>query len=117
MNMNKTLPFDPWHDRHEINMEPDQMDRFSEEDSLFAGQSSERQYAIAEALDSLPNPRYRRLLIGLYREHYTPQLMAEELEVSLPNFYNLHRRALASLKSQMAKQNNFTQNSASTKNV
>ena len=106
--MNKTLHFDPWHDRHEINMEADQMDKFSDEDSLFAGQSSERQYAIAEALDNLPNPRYRRLLIGLYREHYTPQRMAEELEVSLPNFYNLHRRALASLKSQMGKQNNQT---------
>lgn len=25
MNTNKTLHFDPWHDRHEINMEPDQM--------------------------------------------------------------------------------------------
>lgn len=106
--MNKTTHFDPWHDRHEINMEPDQMDRFSDEESLFAEQSSERQYALAEALDNLPNSRYRRLLIGLYREHCTPQLMAEELEVSLPNFYNLHRRALASLKVHMVKQNNQT---------
>ena len=106
--MNKTTHFDPWHDRHEINMEPDQMDRFFEDENLFAGQSSERQYAIAEALDNLPNPRYRRLLVGLYREHHTPQLMAEELEVTIPNFYNLHRRAIASLKSQLEKQNNPT---------
>ena len=104
--MNTTTHFDPWHDRHTINMEPDQMDRFSDEDSLFAGQLNEKQYAIADALDSLPNERYRRLLVGLYREHYTPQLMAEEMEVSLPNFYNLHRRALASLKAYMSKQNN-----------
>ena len=41
--MNTTTHFDPWHDRHEINMEPDQMDRFSEDENLFAGQSSERQ--------------------------------------------------------------------------
>ena len=101
--MNKTTHFDPWHDRHTINMEPDLMDRFSDEDSLFAGQPNETQYAIADALDSLPNERYRRLLVGLYREHYTPQLMAEEMEVSLPNFYNLHRRALASLKAHMSK--------------
>ena len=104
--MNKTTHFDPWHNRHEINMEPELMDRFSDEDSLFAGQPNEKQYAIADALDSLPNERYRRLLVGLYREHYTPQLMAEEMEVSLPNFYNLHRRALASLKAHMSKQNN-----------
>ena len=106
--MNTTTHFDPWHDRHTINMEPEHMDRSSDEDSLFAGQPNEKQYAIADALDNLPNPRYRRLLIGLYREHYTPQLMAEELGVSLPNFYNLHRRALASLKSQMEKQTNQT---------
>jgi DNA-directed RNA polymerase specialized sigma24 family protein len=98
MNMNKTLPFDPWHDRHTINMEPEQVDRFSDEDSLFAGQPNEKQYAIADALDSLPNERYRRLLVGQY---YTPQLMAEEMEVSLPNFYNLYHRALASLKAHM----------------
>lgn len=101
--MNTTTHSDPWHDRHTINMEPDQMDRFSDEDSLFAGQPNEKQYAIADALESLPNERYRRLLVGLYREHYTPQLMAEEMEVSLPNFYNLHRRALASLKAHMGK--------------
>ena len=29
--MNKTTHFDPWHDRHTINMEPEQMDRFSDE--------------------------------------------------------------------------------------
>ena len=104
--MNTTTHFDPWHDRHEINMEPEQMDRFSEEESLFSGQPNEKQYAIADALDSLPNERYRRLLVGLYCEHYTPQLMAEEMEVSLPNLYNLHRRALDSLKAHMTKQNN-----------
>ena len=43
--MNKTTHFDPWHDRHEINMEPEQMDKFSDEDSLFAGQPNEKQYA------------------------------------------------------------------------
>ena len=63
--MNQTTHFDPWHDRHEINMEPEQMNRFSDEDSLFAGQPNEKQYAIADALDSLPNERYRRLLVGV----------------------------------------------------
>ena len=90
------------------------MDRFSDEDSLFAGQSNEKQYAIADALDSLPNERYRRLLVGLYRERLSMQCMAEEMEVSLPNFYNLHRRALASLKAHMSKQNNYPPTPLST---
>lgn len=100
--MNKTLLFDPWRDRYAINMDPEQMDHFSEEDSLFAEQPNEKQYAIADALDSLPNERYRRLLVGLYREHHTMQLMAKELGVTLPNLYNIHRRALVALKKHMS---------------
>ena len=50
--MNKTTHFDPWHDRHTINMEPEQMDRFSDEDSLFAGQPNEKQYAIVDEYES-----------------------------------------------------------------
>ena len=106
--MNTSTHFDPWRDKHAINMEPEKMDKFSEEDSLFFGHSSENQRAVAEALEHLPNERYRRLLIGLYREHCSPQLMAEELEVSLPNLYNLHRRALASLKARMESQKAVT---------
>ena len=37
--MNTTTHFDPWHDRHTINMEPEQMDKFSDQDNLFAGQA------------------------------------------------------------------------------
>lgn len=61
------------------------------------------QAGYSDALDSLPNERYRRLLVGLYREHLSMQFMAEEMEVSLPNLYNLHRHALASLKAHMTK--------------
>ena len=68
--MNTTTHFDPWHDRHEINMEPEQMDKFLDEDSLFAGQPDEKQYAIADARDSLPNERYRRALASL-KAHMT----------------------------------------------
>ena len=58
---------------------------------------------VSTFVTSLPNERYRRLLVGLYREHLSMQFMAEEMEVSLPNLYNLHRRALASLKAHMSK--------------
>lgn len=56
--MNTTTHFDPWHDRHEINMEPEQMDRFSDEDSLFAGQPNERNSAYVEGLIN-DGPTYR----------------------------------------------------------
>ena len=78
------------------------MDKFMDEDGLFAGQPDEKLHTIADALDNLPNPRYRRLLIGLYRDKWSPKVLAEEMGVSMPNFYNLHRRALASLKASLS---------------
>ena len=99
--MYKNYNHNLWTDRHAIHLEPEMMDKFSADDSLFAGQPSELQCAVADALDALPNPRYRQLLEGLYRRHLSPQLMAEEMEISLPNLYNLHRRALAALKKQI----------------
>ena len=102
--MNKNYHHNLWEDRHTIHMEPAMMDRFSADDSLFAGQPSELQHAVADALDTLPNPRYRQLLEGLFRRHLSPQLMAEEMEISLPNLYNLRRRALAALKNNMPAQ-------------
>ena len=101
-NKHHHIPFTDW---HTIPMDPDKMDLYQEEDSLFAQQPTERQEAIADALDNLPNVRYRRLLIGLYREHLSPQIMAEQMGVTLPNFYNLHHRALVALRSQMEKKN------------
>lgn len=99
--MNQQPHFDPWRDKHSVNMDPDIMDKFSADESLFAGEPSECIHAMEDALDNLPNLRYRKLLVGIYRERKTIQQMAQELDVTLPNFYNLHRRALTSLKAHM----------------
>lgn len=96
--MSNTYHFDQWTDRHIVNIEPEKMDRFMEDDSLFAGEPSKRLQAMEEALDDLHNPRYRALLIGLYRDKRSPKQLAVEMGVSMPNFYNLRRRALAALK-------------------
>lgn len=95
---------DRWADRHVIHMEPEVMDKFSADDSLFSCQATDRNQVVADALDTLPNKRYQQLLDGLYRRHLSPQMMAAEMEVTLPNFYNLHRRALAALKAHMPAQ-------------
>ena len=85
-------------DRHSVSMEPEKMDRFSEEDSLFAEQPDQRKIAMREALDRMPNARYRQVLIDLYYERRTPWILAEEMGITLPNFYNLHHRALNQLR-------------------
>lgn len=79
-------------------MDNDEMDTFFEEDNLYYAQWREKLQTIEEALDNLPNPRYRYVLKGMYCWQLSPQLLAEKLGITLPNFYNLHRRALTALK-------------------
>ena len=87
------------YDRHSVSMEPEKMDRFPAQDSLFAEQSEQRKIAIHDALERMPNARYRDVLIGLYYEKHSPKMMAEEMGITLSNFYNLHCRALNRLRS------------------
>lgn len=100
--MYKNYHHNLWTDRYAVHMAPETMDTYATDDSLFAGQTSDKHQAVAEALDTLPNARYKQLLMGLYCEQRTPKQLAKEMEISLPNFYNLHRRALAALKKNMA---------------
>ena len=46
---------DRWADRHVIHMEPEVMDKFSADDSLFACQATDRNQVVADAVDTLPN--------------------------------------------------------------
>ena len=79
-------------------MDSDAMDAFLEEDNLYYTQQQEKLQAIEKALDNLPNPRYRYVLKGIYCWQLPPQLLAEKMSITLPNFYNLHHRALTALK-------------------
>lgn len=79
-------------------MDSDEMDTFLEDDNLYYTQQQEKLQAVEKALDSLPNPRYRYILKGIYCWQLPPQLLAERLGITLPNFYNLHHRALTALK-------------------
>lgn len=82
-------------------MDSDEMDAFLEEDNLYYTQQQEKLQAIEKALDNLPNPRYRYVLKGIYCWQLPPQLLAEKMGITLPNFYNLHHRALTALKKNM----------------
>lgn len=69
-----------------------------EEECPTTTQRQEKLLSIAKALDSLPNRRYKYILEGIYYRHSSPQQLAKEMGITLPNFYNLHRRALAALQ-------------------
>ena len=53
---------------------------------------------LRELLDTLEPPRYREVLIALFYDGEKKEVIAEQLHVSMDNFYNITSRALARFK-------------------
>lgn len=60
--------------------------------------SLEQQIDIREALKKMPNERYRKVIEILDLQDVRPELLAEEMNVTVENLYNIHRRALVQLR-------------------
>lgn len=53
---------------------------------------------IRTALQKMPNARYRKVIEVLDLQDVRPELLAEEMNVTVDNLYNIHRRALVQLR-------------------
>lgn len=53
---------------------------------------------LRSAINDMPNPRYREAITQLDLEDKDPKDVAEALGITVANLYNLHRRALISLR-------------------
>lgn len=53
---------------------------------------------VRSALEKMPNERYRRVIIALDLHDRAPESVAEELNITMDNLYNLHRRAKLQLR-------------------
>ena len=53
---------------------------------------------IKDALNRMPNPRYRKVIDRLYLHDVQPEKLAEEMKITVDNLYNIHRRALIQLR-------------------
>ena len=60
--------------------------------------SIERRIDIEQALERMPNERYRKVIFALDLQEMRPEQLAEEMDVTVDNLYNIHRRALLQLK-------------------
>lgn len=60
--------------------------------------SIERRIDIKQALERMPNERYRKVIVTLDLQEMRPEQLAEEMGVTVDNLYNIHRRALLQLK-------------------
>jgi len=60
--------------------------------------SVERRIDVEQALERMPNERYRKVIVALDLQEMRPEQLAEEMDVTVDNLYNIHRRALLQLK-------------------
>ena len=60
--------------------------------------SQEQRIDIRAALKKMPNERYRKVIETLDLQDVRPELLAEEMNVTVDNLYNIHRRALVQLR-------------------
>lgn len=69
--------------------------------------SMEQRIDIREALKKMPNVRYQKVIEKLDLQDVLPEKLAEEMNVTVDNLYNIHRRALAQLRFVMGRKEDY----------
>ena len=73
-----------------------------------AGSSSiDRRMDIQSALQKMPNDRYRKVIEELDLHDMLPEELAREMNVTVDNLYNIHRRALVQLRLVMGRKEEY----------
>lgn len=60
--------------------------------------SIDQRMDLHSALAKMPNARYRKVIEVLDLQEVRPEILAEEMNVTVDNLYNIHRRALMQLR-------------------
>ncbi len=69
--------------------------------------SIERRVDLRNALAKMPNARYRKVIEVLDLQEVRPEILAEEMKVTVDNLYNIHRRALLPLRLVMGRKEDY----------
>ena len=69
--------------------------------------SIERRMDLHNALAKMPNARYRKVIEVLDLQEIRPEILAEEMKVTVDNLYNIHRRALLQLRLVMGRKEDW----------
>lgn len=71
------------------------------------GISTDYKLDLHTALNKMPNARYRKVIEVLDLQDIRPELLAEEMNVTVDNLYNIHRRALVQLRLVMGRKEDW----------
>lgn len=69
--------------------------------------SIDRRMDLHTALAKMPNARYRKVIEVLDLQEVRPEILAEEMKVTVDNLYNIHRRALLQLRLVMGRKEEY----------
>ena len=69
--------------------------------------STEQKMDIRSALQKMPNERYRKIIEVLDLQEVRPELLAEEMNITVDNLYNIHRRARVQLRLIMGRKEDY----------
>ena len=69
--------------------------------------SIERRMDLHNALAKMPNARYRQVIEVLDLQDVQPEKLAKEMNVTVDNLYNIHRRALVQLRLIMGRKEDY----------
>lgn len=69
--------------------------------------SIDRNMDVEKAMKKMPNERYRRVIEKLDLQGFPPEELAEEMNVTVDNLYNIHRRALLQLRMVMGRKEDY----------
>ena len=72
-----------------------------------AGITTDQRVDLRAALQKMPNARYRKVIEVLDLQDVRPELLAEEINVTVDNLYNIHRRALVQLRLVMGRKEDW----------
>lgn len=72
-----------------------------------AGITIDKRIDIRAALQQMPNSRYRKVIEVLDLQDVRPELLAEEMNITVDNLYNIHRRALVQLRLVMGRREDW----------
>ena len=69
--------------------------------------SIDQRMDLHNALAKMPNARYRKVIEVLDLQEVRPEILAEEMNVTVDNLYNIHRRALMQLRLIMGRKEEY----------
>lgn len=62
---------------------------------------------VRNAIKNLKNERYKEVIVALYIKDMQPEELAKKMNITVDNLYNIHHRALLSLKAIMGRKEDY----------